>query len=90
MDRTGYAKTSVGKFRIRIKEMSTLDLYTREKVISGYSIHIGGKDIECVYITIPKGGTTGTLVRLDSKTGCSIDPPYTVGGKKTIEMNCKK
>jgi hypothetical protein len=66
----------------------TLDPATREQIVMGHSIHIGGPSQNCVYITLPikDRGTEGHFVRLDAIGGCTMDPPHTIGGKKTVDM----
>lgn len=85
-DKIGHAITQHGRFRVRVKTTTTRDLDTGTDVINGFSIHIGGQKNDCVYVTIPLTGSVGQFVRLDSMQGCSLDPPYTVGGNRTVTM----
>jgi hypothetical protein len=80
------ARTTFGTFRVSIKPDTTIDRDTRQVITIGYIIRVGGKVPDCVFLKIPIDGTEGSFTRLESKEGCSLDPPYTVGGEKTIAM----
>lgn len=86
MEESFTAKTNFGNFKVIIKPDITFDMQTREKIQVGYSIQVGGNIHTCVYLKIPLSGKEGYFTRLDSKEGCSLDPPYTVGGEKTVGM----
>lgn len=80
------AKTTEGTFRVSIKPHMTLNRETRQLEHTETIIRIGGKLPDCVFLKLSNDGTQGDFTRLDSKEGCSLDPPYTVGGEKTTTM----
>jgi hypothetical protein len=80
------AKIAEGTFRVSIKPHMIINQQTRQLEHKEYSIRVGGKIPDCVFLKLSKDGTQGDFTRLDSKEGCSLDPPYTVGGEKTTTM----
>ncbi len=86
MEELFVAKTALGTFRVSIKPDTTIDRDARQVITIGHIIRVGGKVPDCVFLKIPNNGIEGSFTRLESKEGCSLDPPYTVGGEKPIVM----
>jgi hypothetical protein len=81
------AKTEFGRFRVSVNDVYKIDIQTRERVVSGKIITIGGKN-SCVAIQTESASDTAHLLNVKrTNGGCELNGKE-IRGDLTIKMMC--